>query len=151
MNNDFEEMRRLSIYIQESYPEKMSELAIKIVDGLMERLDANRTRRLIEVRNIYIFFVMYSLITRDLYYFCRIFTKMENLLAIFNDAAECATRKDKSIKEIMFKQLNAFYKEQSSIFSVSNLTVAKNMETQQRFNYAFEKSCIEIFHEYIKE
>ena len=143
----FEKPKRLSVYIQNSHPEKMTEVSIKLADQLMSRLDVHRD--LLEIRNIYIFFIMYAFMTKDLYLFSRIFISLENVQAIYQEALNLIEIPDKSINPTLLKQFLDFHKEQKNIFKLSKIALSKSLENKIKLNHAFDDSCHVVAKEYL--
>ncbi len=143
----FELPKRLSVYVQNDCPEQMSEISIKLADELMIRLDVNRD--LLEIRNIYIFFVMYSFLTKDLSLFARIFISLENVNAIYKEALNVIQTPDKSISPLLINQFIEFYREQKDIFQISRLALSKTLENRNRLFNAFDDACHVVAKEYL--
>jgi hypothetical protein len=143
----FEKPKRLSVYVQCEFPETLTEISMKLADQLMIRLDVNRD--LLEVRNLYTFFIMYSFLTKDLYLFSRIFISLENVQAIFTEAINLITTPDHSIKPELLAQFIGFYNEQQKVFNISRIALSKTLENKYRLASLFDDACHVVAKEYL--
>ena len=149
--NDFTEMKRLSVYVQHDNPQKLLEISIKLADGIMAQLEANRQRNLLTVRNIYIFLIMYCFLTKDLYLFTRIFTSLENVQLIFSEAVSFSEGNDCSADKSLLMQFKAFYNEHNKSFLPKYLALAQTLESRGVFVATFESVCKRVAGEYLDD
>ena len=143
---------KLSKFIQIEQSEKMTEVSLRLADELMVRLQGvSPTRDLLEIQNIYAFFLMYALITKDLMLFLRILFNNDEMALqnIYQESMSLKNSRDKLVKPALLKQFTDFHNEQQHIFNKGNLTLAKYFAKTIKFKHSFYNSCYVVAREYI--
>lgn len=120
--------RRLSIFIREEHPELLLEISKKIVDKLVLRLNMNQ-REFREVKAVWIFSLMFCVITRDLWLFKRINKDSDHARILFGNALEFVSNvnADKVIKPALAKQFIEFYSKNRNYLTISNAIVGQTI------------------------
>lgn len=141
--------KRLSTFIQEEKQELMTEIVIKISDFMM--LKTKSKRDVHDIRNIYIYFMMYSLITKDLLLFPRIFSSLANVQAIFLESREFIIEmKPELSNAVLIKQFINFYNQISPIFNITKLALAKTFESPENLLDNYQDAILHTAKDYIK-
>lgn len=120
--------RRLSIYIKEEHPELLQEISEKIVNKLIVRLELNQ-RDYQDVKTVWIFSVMFCVVTRDLWLFKRMFRDADHARILFTNALGYLAniQSDRVIKSSMASQLTNYYECNKKNLTVSNVIVAQTI------------------------
>lgn len=152
--NELSILNRLSVYIQFEHPNQMLEITIKISDTFVVFLDIKDTaRNHQQIRNIYIFLMMYSLINKNLLLFPRLFTSLEVIRIALKDAIKLV-QDNKTILSTSSAQLHMqfaqFHSENSHIFTDENILLSTIVESPIDFKDSFERSVIRIANDYLE-
>jgi hypothetical protein len=120
--------RRLSIYIREEHPELLQEISEKIVNKLIVRLGLNQ-RDLQDVKTVWIFSVMFCVVTRDLWLFNRMYKDADHARILFGYSLSYISniQRDSVINSVMAKQLTNYFEYNKENLTVFNAIVAQTI------------------------
>lgn len=148
-NLDLTYPRRLSIYIREERPELLTEVSEKIIDKLLIRLDLTQQRNYSEVKIVWVFFTMYSIISRDLHLFRRIYKDAKFAESMFQNAL--ALLNDKLVNAELYKQYNQYYDKNRALLTEQNVIVSQTLVEYWLLNEHYYVSVDSISKDYVAE
>ncbi len=121
--------RRLSIYIREEKPEKLTQISQEIIAKLMRRLEIQKQRDLSDIQAVWVLATMYCIITRDLFLFKRMFRDATHIKVMFEHAINYnkLLEHDKIINPILAMQYKNFFSKYRNHLTVNNALVAQTI------------------------
>ncbi len=148
--DEFDKLQRLSVYLREESPEKIKEIALEIANQMISMI-SNEVRDIKFIRNIYLFLIMYSVMTKDLSLFTRIFSTLENLQLIYQDAVKLCSENQQIRNPILQSEFKKFFETNMKSVSIDQLAIARSIEYKKKFNIVFQEACIHVGSNYISE